>query len=855
VKNDKAEASAVAVAGIAIAESGRKREPQQVTADILAEKYLEPGERCELDVFTRTAKAVAGVEKEEVRTHWEQRFLNNMIGGAIGAGRIMASAGVGNRATWINCFVQPVGDAAVGYDEEGLPGIYTALAEAGETLRRGGGVGYNFSRIRPKGAYVSGTSSEASGPCTFMDVFDASCKTVMAAGARRGAQMGMLNCDHPDVFEFITAKRTKGRWNNFNVSVGVTAAFMEAVKGDQDWQLVHKAKPGDLLIEQGAYQSANGLWVYKTVRARDMWDTIMRSAYDFAEPGIIFLDNINSDNNLRYCEEIDCTNPCAEEPLPPYGCCDLGPVILTKFVRDSFTAQASFDWTAFTDAVEVQVRFLDNVLDGTPWPLQKQQAEAHAKRRIGVGFTGLGNTLAMLGLRYDSDTGRAFAASVAREMRDAAYEASVELAVERGPFPLFDADKYLEDGTFASRLPQQLKDSIRKHGIRNSHLLAIAPTGTVSLAFADNASNGIEPPFSLAYTRHVRQADGSKKSYPVVDHGFRVYLETLPTGEANQLLQDVCAYKDVKGRLPACIVTALEMSCDDHLAMMGAVQPFIDTAISKTVNVPADYPFEDFKTLYERAHAYGLKGCATYRPNETLGAVLEVPGQSATGPKAASADVDPLRVAIERRPDGELPSVAEKVTYWTSEGKKSIYLVVSFANVEGVINGKPVTIERPIEVFMPAGQSDDAQQWVSATMRTLSLTARAGGLPRALADLRKVTWDKGPVRCGEYIKADGTKVPRFHSSEVAALAYTVQQILYRRGFLDEAGAVVPVKHQLVAVAPAAGRASEGGSASAHAAPANQVMAGKKCGECGAHAVIKKDSCEWCSHCGHTGSCG
>ncbi|MDP3923375.1 MAG: adenosylcobalamin-dependent ribonucleoside-diphosphate reductase, partial [Hydrogenophaga sp.] len=403
---------------------------QPISLDVLKEKYLKPGEDGIEDLYRRVARALASVEKEDVRAEWEQRFLDNLHAGAIGAGRIMSAAGTDIQATLINCFVQPVGDAIQGVDHEGYPGIYEALREAAETMRRGGGVGYDFSRIRPKGAEVKGTHSMASGPCSYINVFDQSCSTVESAGARRGAQMGVLRIDHPDVLEFITAKRTPGRWNNFNVSVGVSDAFMEALGSDLPWELVHKARPGAPLIAKGAYQRADGLWVYQTIAARELWDTVMKSAYDFAEPGILFLDQIRTDNNLRYCESIEATNPCGEQPLPPYGCCDLGPVILTRFVRNpfGFGGLPSFDFEAFEKAVTTQVRALDNVLDVTFWPLPQQREESAAKRRIGVGFTGMGNTLAMLCVRYDRDEGRAMAAQIAERMRDAAYAASVGLA-------------------------------------------------------------------------------------------------------------------------------------------------------------------------------------------------------------------------------------------------------------------------------------------------------------------------------------------------------------------------------------------------------------------------------------------
>ena len=816
---------------------------QPISRDVLAEKYFKPGESSLEQLYGRVARALASVEKPELRAEWEQKFLTNLHAGAIGAGRIMSAAGTDIQATLINCFVQPVGDAIQGVDDEGYPGIYEALREAAETMRRGGGVGYDFSRIRPKGAFVKGTHSIASGPCSYMNVFDQSCSTVESAGSRRGAQMGVLRIDHPDVAEFITAKRTPGRWNNFNVSVGVSDAFMQAVANGTDWELVHKAKPGQKVLEGGGYQRADGLWVYRKLPARELWDTIMQSTYDFAEPGILFLDQIGRDNNLNYCEKIEATNPCGEQPLPPYGCCDLGPIILTNFVRHPFGAggDAAFDFDAFEQVVATQVRALDNVLDVTFWPLEQQRNESADKRRIGVGFTGLGNALTMLKLRYDREDGRAMATEIARRMRDAAYRASVELAKEKGAFPKFKADGYLAEGTFASRLPADIQADIRQHGIRNSHLLSIAPTGTVSLAFADNASNGIEPAFSWGYKRNKREADGSKSSYTVEDHAFRLYRS----------LVDSTVSSDDTGKLPDYFVNALEMSAQDHVAMMEAVQPFVDTSISKTVNIPEDYPYDSFKDLYRQAWQAGLKGLATYRPNSILGAVLETtpakkdepaaPASNAPAP-APAVPYDPMRSVIEKRPAGGLPSVTEKIEYWTSEGQQRLYLIVSFLPVPAA-DGKG-TVERAIEFFMPVGQSGESQQWITATMRMLSLAARGGFLDRALSDMQKVTWDRGPVRLGTYEKADGTHVPRWHDSEVAAIGYAVENLIANRqkaaqASLFDADELPAVEPQ---VAPAA-------------MVPTSVMAGKKCPECGAHAMIRKDGCDYCTQCGFVGSCG
>ncbi|OLP04452.1 putative ribonucleoside-diphosphate reductase [Rhodoferax antarcticus ANT.BR] len=805
-----------------------------ISVDTLTEKYLKPGEKNVEDLYRRVATFLASKEADGQRDHWASEFLENMRAGGIGAGRIMSSAGTGLQATLINCFVEPVGDAVSHFDDDGYPGIYEALKQAAETMRRGGGVGYDFSRIRPCGSYVKGTASNASGPCSYIDIFDASCKTVESAGARRGAQMGVLRIDHPDVLEFITAKRTQGRWNNFNVSVGISEEFMQAVFGGKSWDLVHKASPNDTLKAAGAFLRSDGKWVYRSMPAVDLWNTIMKSTYDYAEPGVLFLDNINAANNLRYCEQIAASNPCGEQPLPSYGCCDLGPVILTRFVKNPFglTGSPYFDFDAFEDVVATQVRMLDNVLDVTVWPLPEQEQEANNKRRVGVGFTGMGDALIMMCLPYNTAQGRSFAESVAISMKNAAYFASVELAKERGAFPLFDADKYLEDGTFASTLDESLKAKIREHGIRNSHLLSIAPTGTVSLAFADNASNGIEPAFSWTYQRKKRAANGGHSIYDVEDYAYRLY---------RHLGGDV-------SKLPDYFVTALSMSATDHIAMMEVVQPHVDSAISKTINVAEDYDFEDFKGLYLKAWKAKLKGVATYRPNSTLGAVLIAPSASTEQKDqvpdlAPAVVVDPMRQMIERRPAGSLPAVAEKIEYITQhDGKKTLYLLVSFLPVEGKSGEKHL---RAIEFFMPVGQSAVSQQWISSSMRLLSLAARGGFLERALDDMRKVTWDRGPVRLGRYVKEDGGSVPMFHDSEVAAIAYQIQQIIAEHHILfnlnsgeseETSAAIKPV-------------------AKAEPAVTHGLMAGKKCFECGAHAVVRRDGCDKCTNCGMLGACG
>ena len=1131
---------------------------QPISIDVLLEKYAKGEEKSADEVRRRVARGLAAVEKPELRAEWEQRFYDAMDAGFIPGGRVNSAAGTGIAATLINCFVQPVGDA-ITETKGGVASIYGALAQAAETMRRGGGVGYDFSAIRPKGALVKGTHSRASGPLSYMRVFDKSCETLESAGSRRGAQMGMMRCDHPDIEEFIHAKRD-GSLSNFNMSVAVTDAFMRAVDKDELIDLWHATEPFE---KDSAVQRPDGTWTYRQVRARELFDQIMQSTYSHAEPGVIFIDRVNADNNLSYCETIAATNPCVtadtwvstidgprqvheligapqlllvdgqshvttdsgffatglkpvvrlttaegfslrltadhrvlvvtgltrdtrttewraagdlragdrvvlhnhravsgwmgrgseaegfllglllgdgtlkhdtavlsvwapataqvngatlhsigmrslmnavdaaaattlrrradhggwskvgdrnewrykssalrdlagsfgmhagakaltpaiesgssafyrgflrgffdadgsvqgeqdkgvsirlaqsdlctlqgvqrmlarigivstiyrgrrptqlrampdgrggersytvreqhelvlandnlvrfsdligfsdadkqgrlnallsryrraanrerfcatvdsieadgeevvydvqvpginvfdangiyvhncgEQPLPPYGCCCLGSVNLTRFVVDPFGEGASFDFAKFSSVVKVAIRALDDVLDATLWPLPEQQKEAANKRRVGLGFTGLGNTLTMLGLKYDNDAARKMAADISREMRDAAYDASADLAKEKGAFPLFDADKYLAEPHTASRLPAALKDKIRKQGIRNSHLLSIAPTGTISLAFASNASGGIEPTFSWTYVRKKRMPDGTKQEYAVEDYAYRLFRRM--GGDLSHL--------------PPAFVHALQMSAADHMKMIAAVQPFIDAAVSKTVNVPEDYPFEEFRRLYLDAWKAGLKGITTYRPNNVIGSVLEVTKEAAAAPQNAPQDLkdDPdRRVRLSFAPQPALaslkwpsrPSLSEGNLAWTYMVEipvRNEKFAIFIGQVEASGNGGQSRAQ-PFEVWVNGAEQP---RGLGAIAKTLSMDMRSED--RAWLKMKLDALAKARDEQGFAIPMPPAGELKFQNGVVAAFANIVRWRCEHLGvFQDPAQQLVPL---------------------------------------------------------------
>ncbi len=554
------------------------------------------------ETWRRIARALAAPESAtDPDGIWAHRFFEALTDFKfLPAGRIISGAGSDRRVTLFNCFV-------MGTIEDDMGSIFAHLREAAITLQYGGGIGYDFSTLRPKGAVVQGVGADASGPVSFMDVWDSMCRTIMSAGSRRGAMMATLRCDHPDIETFIDAKADPGRLRMFNISVLVTDAFIEAVDNDDPWPLIFDGH------------------VYRTVSARQLWDRIMRATYDYAEPGVIFIDRINAANTLAYCETIAATNPCGEQPLPPYGACLLGSINLSQLVRDPFTDNARLDEQALSDLVPTAVRMLDNAIDCSRFPLPQQAEEARLKRRIGLGVTGLADALIYCNVRYGSPDSIHLTERWLDILRREAYRASARLAAEKGAFPKFDADAFM-DRPMIRDLDAETRGMIAEHGIRNALLTSIAPTGTISL-FANAVSSGIEPVFAFNYDRAVLEPDGSRTTeamnHPAVQR-YADHIGRTPTPED----------------LPAVFVDAQSLAPEDHLAIQAAAQRYIDSSISKTINCPRDIPFDRFKNVYRRAYALGCKSCTTYRPNDITGAVLTVTPAHAAADNTAPQCVD-----------------------------------------------------------------------------------------------------------------------------------------------------------------------------------------------------------------------
>lgn len=557
------------------------------------------------ETWQRIAKAVAKAEPVAERANWEKKFYEILEGFLfLPGGRIIAGAGTRHQVTLFNCFVMPI-------KKDSLSGIFDAIKEGALTLQQGGGVGYDFSTLRPQNAVVKKTDAAASGPVSFMKIWDAMCATMLSTGARRGAMMGILRCDHPDIETFITAKSDPQVLRHFNVSVLITDAFMDAVKNNLEWELVFPLDENEDTCGEIIYRHWSGsaekipCKVWRKINARALWHRIMESAYEYAEPGVLFEDTINRLNNLAYCEWISATNPCGEIPLPNYGACNLGAINLTQFVINPFSENAKINWQKLENVTRIATRFLDDVIDVTRYPLKPQKIQALATRRIGLGLTGLADMFVMVGLRYGSEDSLQLANRIMKLIGETTWKTSIELAQEKSSFPLLQKDNYLQSH-FVQRLSEDIQDDIKKSGIRNSHHNTIAPAGTISL-LANNISNGLEPVFSAQYERAVRLTTGEVEKFIVTDFAAHMWRnnqsdKTLPP-----------AWTDVQSLSP-----------EDHLQMQHAIQPYIDNAISKTINIPHDFPFEKLSDVYMRAYEYELKGCTIFRPNPITGSVLTV---------------------------------------------------------------------------------------------------------------------------------------------------------------------------------------------------------------------------------------
>lgn len=739
----------------------------------------EPVDKSVEETWARVATALAAPEPPDARGRWAKAFHETLEGFRfLPAGRIVAGAGTGRNVTLFNCFV-------MGTIPDDMGGIFEHLKEAALTMQQGGGIGYDFSTLRPRGAPVKGVGADASGPLSFMDVWDAMCRTIMSAGSRRGAMMATLRCDHPDIEAFIDAKADPVRLRMFNLSVLATDAFMTAVQADKPWDLVFGGR------------------VYKTVRARDLWDRIMRATYAQAEPGVIFIDRINRRNNLWYAETISATNPCGEQPLPPYGACLLGSINLARLVNRPFESDAALDLVELEKLTAVAVRMMDNTIDVSRFPLPQQQAEAKAKRRIGLGVTGLADALIMVGARYGSDRALQLTEDWMRAIRDAAYRASIDLAKEKGAFPLFDRERYLQGETI-QELPQDIRDGIAQHGIRNALLTSIAPTGTISL-FAGNVSSGLEPVFSFTYHRAVLMPDGSKREEEVQDFAYGLYREL----------------KGKDAPLTDAFVTAQTLEPLDHVRMQAAVQKYVDSSISKTINVPEEISFEAFRDVYAEAYASGCKGCTTYRPNPVTGAVLSLaeakPASEPARPRQSGGVVYMTRPLD--RPEA-LPGQTYKVTW--PESAHAIYITVN----DVIQDGR----RRPFEVFINS-KNMEHYAWTVALTRMISAVFRRGGDVSFVVEELKAVFDP---RGGQWVKG------RYVPSLLAAIGEVIERHMIEIGFISgpiEGRLGDPLQQRL----PLAVGAEEEGP------PPGAAY----CPKCAQPALIRQEGCATCVACGYS----
>ena len=798
--------------------------PSNISQQIWDMKYRlkasdgEPIDKSMTDTWRRVARALSVPDKKiasKCNPSWEQRFYESMEDTKfLPAGRILAGAGADRSVTLFNCFV--MGDIP-----DDMSGIFQHLKEAALTMQQGGGIGYDFSSLRPKGALVHKIGADASGPLSFMDVWDSMCRTIMSAGSRRGAMMGVMRCDHPDIEAFIKAKRESGRLRMFNLSVLVTDAFMLAVKEDEAWEL----KFDNI--------------TYKSLPARDLWDSIMRATYAYAEPGVIFIDRINAKNNLYYCETINATNPCGEQPLPAYGACLLGSINLARLVVEPFTENAHLNLSSLEDLVTVAIRMMDNSIDVSNFPLPQQKLEAESKRRIGLGVTGLADALIMVGARYGATRAVRLTEDWMRRLQKTAYLASVELAKEKGPFPLFDCDKFLAGETIAG-LDLDVQKAISKHGIRNSLLTSIAPTGTISL-LADNVSSGLEPVFSFKYTRHVLMPDGVRREEKVVDYAYRLFRNIF--GEDAPLTD--------------AFVDAQNLSPNDHLVMQAAVQKYIDSSISKTINCPEAITFEAFKNIYSQAYHLGCKGCTTYRPNDITGAVLEIK-KDLSDSKSDEPELPLENPVVTEMPQDlgdsgpvtqlfqplDRPDDLQGKTYklrWP-ETDHAIYITMNdIIDDQGRI--------RPFEIFINS-KNTEHYAWTVALTRMISAVFRRGGDVSFVIEELKAVFDP---RGGQWM--NGQYIP----SLLAAIGEVIEQHMLFTGFLKEAGEIATIDET-----KKLNVASQGSGSSLRKdtvlvkdpLSANKIRkaAFRQCPKCGQPSLVREEGCDNCRSCTYS-KCG
>ena len=735
-----------------------------------------PLDKTVTDSWSRVAKSLASVEKSPER--WEKIFYSTLEDFKfLPAGRILAGAGTGRSVTLFNCFV-------MGTVPDSIPGIFDMLKEAAITMQQGGGIGYDFSTIRPSGSDVKGVAADASGPLSFMNVWDSMCQTIMSAGSRRGAMMATMRCDHPDILSFVDAKSDSQKLRMFNLSVLVTDKFMDAVKNKKDWSLIFDKK------------------IYKTVSAKYLWDKIMQSTYDFAEPGVIFIDRINAMNNLNYCETISATNPCGEQPLPPYGACLLGSINLSKMIDAPFSENSKLNATRLKDTVSVAVRMMDNVIDVSKFPLASQEKEAHAKRRIGLGVTGLADALLMTGVRYGSDEAVAKTDEWLHLISREAYLASTELAQEKGSFPLLDVNQFLQSGNMV-QMDDDVKEVIRSRGIRNALLTSIAPTGTISL-YAGNVSSGIEPVFAYSYHRKVLQKDGTKREEEVIDYAVNLWKEKFGNKE-----------------FPDYFVNAQTLSPTDHVKMQAAAQKWIDSSISKTINCPEDISFEEFKEVYMAAWDQGCKGCTTYRPNAVTGSVLSVDTSEKKDIETSkmtgiSGEVVYMSEPLARPKD--LEGRTYKVKWPDSE--HALYITIN----DILLHDQ----RRPFEIFVNSKNMEHFA-WTVGLTRMISAVFRRGGDVSFVVDELKAVFDPrgGAWMGGKYIP-----------SILAAIGNTIETHMIEIGFLSRA-----------VLGPQSPETKKP-TLTQQSSPTSLRLT-KFCPSCGENDLHMIEGCMTCSSCGHS----